>query len=166
VFADDRRDYPGGKRWQTFGPAHNQITHWARLNLPSLDAARKEQSGLASQLSSTSARAVPCGIGGMAKTTCPYCENSFAFEYQPPLKDQWEPLTEARVKSEDFEGTYWLALKDGTVTQGCYQWLQGWAPHGFNTVDRGRVSAEYVTHVMHYSEPAHPDNVNANAKVG
>lgn len=33
----DKRNYPLGKRWQTFGPAHSQITHWARFNNPSDD---------------------------------------------------------------------------------------------------------------------------------
>lgn len=28
-------------------------------------------------------KAEPCGIGGMAKTTCPWCENGFSFEYEP-----------------------------------------------------------------------------------
>lgn len=27
-------------------------------------------------------KAEPCGIGGMAKTTCPWCENGFSFEYE------------------------------------------------------------------------------------
>jgi hypothetical protein len=28
VFKDDNKEFPDGKRWQTFGPSHNQITHW------------------------------------------------------------------------------------------------------------------------------------------
>lgn len=40
VLKDEHRDYPDGKRWQTFGPSHNQITHWARLNVPALAAAQ------------------------------------------------------------------------------------------------------------------------------
>jgi hypothetical protein len=34
VLKDDHRDFKDGKRWQTFGPSHNEITHWARLNMP------------------------------------------------------------------------------------------------------------------------------------
>lgn len=30
------------------------------------------------------ATAIACGIPGMAKTTCPYCEQGFAFEYEQP----------------------------------------------------------------------------------
>lgn len=41
VVADDHPDFPDGKRWHTFGPAYSHITHWARLNLPAIDAARK-----------------------------------------------------------------------------------------------------------------------------
>ncbi len=28
VMAENHRDFPDGKRWITFGPSHNQITHW------------------------------------------------------------------------------------------------------------------------------------------
>jgi len=38
VVKDDRRDFKDGKRWHTFGPSHNQITHWARLNKPAMSA--------------------------------------------------------------------------------------------------------------------------------
>lgn len=41
VFKDDYRDFKDGKRWHTFGPSHNQITHWARFNWPALAAQAK-----------------------------------------------------------------------------------------------------------------------------
>ncbi len=28
------REFPHGKRWHTFGPSHNQITHWAHVTPP------------------------------------------------------------------------------------------------------------------------------------
>lgn len=34
------RDFKDGKQWLTFGPSHNQITHWARLNPPAMLAAK------------------------------------------------------------------------------------------------------------------------------
>jgi hypothetical protein len=34
VLSDSHRDFKDGKRWHTFGPSHNDITHWARLNIP------------------------------------------------------------------------------------------------------------------------------------
>ena len=34
------RDFKDGKQWLTFGPSHNQITHWVRLNLPARLAAK------------------------------------------------------------------------------------------------------------------------------
>jgi len=40
VVKDDHRDFKHGKRWQTFGPSHNDITHWARLNTPAPAAAQ------------------------------------------------------------------------------------------------------------------------------
>lgn len=41
VLKDDHRDFKDGKRWHTFGPSHNDITHWARLNTPALTAAQQ-----------------------------------------------------------------------------------------------------------------------------
>ena len=35
-------------------------------------------------LSQQTVTAIACGIAGMAKTTCPYCEQSFAFEHEQP----------------------------------------------------------------------------------
>lgn len=32
---EDLRSFPHGKQWHTFGPSHNQITHWRRINPPS-----------------------------------------------------------------------------------------------------------------------------------
>lgn len=45
VSMDDPRDFKDGKRWVTFGPSHNQITHWARLNVPDLAAAQAKGAG-------------------------------------------------------------------------------------------------------------------------
>lgn len=34
VLENKGRDFKDGKKWHTFGPSHNQITHWARINKP------------------------------------------------------------------------------------------------------------------------------------
>ena len=34
VVESKHRDFKDGKQWCTFGPSHNQITHWARINTP------------------------------------------------------------------------------------------------------------------------------------
>lgn len=39
-------------------------------------------------LSQQPAAAIACGIPGMVKTTCPYCEQGFAFEYEQPAKGE------------------------------------------------------------------------------
>lgn len=31
---DDLEEFPHGKMWATFGPSHNEITHWKRINPP------------------------------------------------------------------------------------------------------------------------------------
>ena len=44
------------------------------------------------------ATAIACGVPGMAKTTCPYCEQGFAFEYEHPAT--LEPVGEPRARVE------------------------------------------------------------------
>ena len=39
---------------------------------------------LRTALSQQPVTAIECGITGMAKTTCPFCEQSFAFEHEQP----------------------------------------------------------------------------------
>ena len=34
IIESDKRDFPDGKQWHTFGPAHSQITHWMPLPKP------------------------------------------------------------------------------------------------------------------------------------
>jgi hypothetical protein len=69
---------------------------------------------------------------------------------------QWEPLTQDRLSSEEFDGVYWLAIKGGGVVAGEYEWRQGWAPHGFNTQDQGRLGIGEVTHTARFVKPQPP----------
>ena len=60
-----------------------------RLDAPQLSGkamgnAEKCASALRAALSQQPATAIACGIPGMAKTTCPYCEQGFAFEHEQP----------------------------------------------------------------------------------
>lgn len=45
VIAEKHHDFKEGKRWLTFGPSHNQITHWARLTPPAMLTASQAQKG-------------------------------------------------------------------------------------------------------------------------
>lgn len=45
MVSDKHPDFKEGKRWLTFGPAHSQITHWARLTPPAMLAASPAQKG-------------------------------------------------------------------------------------------------------------------------
>lgn len=60
-----------------------------RLDAPQLSGkaignAEKCASALRAALDQQPATATACGIPGMAKTTCPYCEQGFAFEHEQP----------------------------------------------------------------------------------
>lgn len=68
------------------------------------------------------ATAIACGIPGMAKTTCPYCEQGFAFEHEQPATG--EPvLVQHRKPIEGWKGETigYTAWRDG-------KGLEGW-PH-------------------------------------
>ena len=57
-----------------------------RLDAPQLSGkamgnAEKCATALRTALAQQPATATACGIPGMAKTTCPYCEQGFSFEY-------------------------------------------------------------------------------------
>lgn len=45
VIAEKHHDFKEGKRWLTFGPSHNQITHWARLTPPAMLTAASNAKG-------------------------------------------------------------------------------------------------------------------------
>ncbi len=48
IFVDKKsRDFPDGKVWQTFGPSHNQITHWKRVTPPKREAISQKKVGSA-----------------------------------------------------------------------------------------------------------------------
>ena len=45
------------------------------------------------------ATAIACGIPGMAKTTCPYCEQGFAFEHEQPATGEPEEWNSIQIAS-------------------------------------------------------------------
>lgn len=44
--ADDLREFPQGKQWHTFGPSHNQITHWCEVIPPNAEISARRCDGL------------------------------------------------------------------------------------------------------------------------
>lgn len=72
-------------------------------------------SALRSALAQQPATAIACGIPGMAKTTCPYCEQGFAFEHeQPATGDDFDLICNAIDKADTItmEGDYMLDSDD------------------------------------------------------
>lgn len=57
------------------------VERYALSQQPDNAACKSVQKRLAAQQPAT---AIACGIPGMAKTTCPYCEQGFAFEHEQP----------------------------------------------------------------------------------
>lgn len=66
----------------------------------------------------------------------------------------WAPIESVRL--DELDGLQWLALTDGQVIAGKYEWRQGRNPDGFETVGAGRIGLAYVTHCMPYAAPQHP----------
>lgn len=79
----------------------------------------------------------------------------------------WSPYSQgaedrlARLAKPSCDGTFsdqifWLALDNGSVVSGIYEWKQGWDPEGFQTAAMGRVSASNVRFIALYVTPNHP----------
>jgi hypothetical protein len=75
------------------------------------------------------------------------------------MTNKWQALTPGMFSG--LAGPLWLATLDGEVLIGEYEWRQGWSPDGFNTEERGRMSAKEITHVMACTRPVHPSKENA-----
>lgn len=67
-----------------------------------------------------------------------------------------EPVAWCPVAEADLHGESWLALADGSVLVGTYEWRQGRHPDGWNTATVGRIYLHEVTHCAPYKPPAHP----------
>lgn len=68
----------------------------------------------------------------------------------------WIPHSHEHLQYFGLAGELWLALVTGEVVVGRYHWEQGHDPHGFQTLEMGRVAASAVSHYMPYARPAHP----------
>ena len=78
------------------------------------------------------ATAIACGITGMAKTTCPFCEQSFAFEHEQPSKG--EPVGQvfyAADGGDDETGA-------GYYMEPCVHWVDRAPPAGTKLYDHQR----------------------------
>ena len=62
------------------------------------------------------ATAIACGIPGMAKTTCPYCEQGFAFEHEQPATG--EPVVGPFVATYSSESIGGKQHDTGRVNKG------------------------------------------------
>ena len=72
---------------------------------------------------------------------------------------QWAPVTQALL-NEQHPWLYepmWIAMKDGRVLTGHYQWCQGRYPDQFVCDGAGNEWALDASHVMPLIKPAHPD---------
>jgi hypothetical protein len=72
---------------------------------------------------------------------------------------QWVPVTQALLNEQHpwLYETMWIAMKDGRVLTGHYEWRQGWNPDRFNTADGYDEWAFDASHVMPLMKPTHPD---------
>lgn len=72
---------------------------------------------------------------------------------------RWKPLNPELLREiqQDERKDLWLLTKySGKPSIGHYEWQQGRNPHGFNTLDQGRVGAADVTHVAPVLLPTMP----------
>ena len=97
-----------------------------RLDAPQLSGkaignAEKCASALRAALAQRPVTATACGIPGMAKTTCPYCDQEFAFEHEQ--LDAITPPTEDGTEY-DYASGYTAGYAAGWNEYRASQWLR------------------------------------------
>jgi len=73
-------------------------------------------------------------------------------------KEAWAPVTK-ELLNEQHPWLYqpmWIAMKDGTVTQGYYEWRQGRNPDRLRAGMRDEWAFD-AAYVMPIVKPTHPD---------
>ena len=88
-----------------------------QLSGKAIGNAEKCASALRAALFQQPATATACGIPGMAKTTCPYCELSFAFEHEQP-----DAITQPT--EYDYASGYTAGYAAGWNEYRASQWLR------------------------------------------
>lgn len=96
------------------------------------------------------ATAIACGIPGMAKTTCPYCEQGFAFEHEQPTTGEPVQATPNFTQlMQILDGLNRCHSRDSKV-EFLRSWIRDWTQH---KVDK-------LTHPA----PSVPDDVARDAE--
>jgi hypothetical protein len=70
----------------------------------------------------------------------------------------WVPVTEKLLQEQHgwLSQQMWIAMKDGSIFSGVYEWRQGWYPDRFLLDGCGDVWAFEASHVMPLIKPQHP----------
>lgn len=72
---------------------------------------------------------------------------------------KWIPVTQ-ELLNEQHEWLHkpmWIALKNGPVIIGKYEWRQGWNPDRFVGEEYGDLWAFEASHVMELTPPTRPE---------
>jgi len=79
-------------------------------------------------------------------------------QQRKPLTDEWIPVTQTLL-NEQHDWLYkpmWIAMPNGHVCTGYYEWQQGRCPDRFITDDLGDIHAYSASHVMPMLKPTAP----------
>ncbi|WP_137917216.1 hypothetical protein [Hydrogenophaga sp. 2FB] len=82
--------------------------------------------------------------------------------YKPGVEAQLAKSAKPRGDGTLADQVFWLALDNGSVASGIYEWQQGWSSEGFNTVSMGRIAAQRVHHIALHVTPVHPAKRSSN----
>jgi hypothetical protein len=94
-------------------------------------------------------------VGGLGKAILRELRIALA---EQPAQRTWMPITK-ELLNEQHPWLYqpmWIAMKDGTVIQGYYEWRQGRNPDRFRTGMRDEWAFD-AAYVMPIVKPTHPD---------
>lgn len=68
----------------------------------------------------------------------------------------WQEVTESLLSDLPRDPMYWIALTNGTVTHGTYEWRQGRKPDRFILPGDGDIWAFEASHICKFSPPPPP----------
>lgn len=79
----------------------------------------------------------------------------------PATQTEWVPVTKELLAAQHpwLYEEMWLAMKDGSLMTGHYQWMQGRYPDRFIVGDCASLWAFEATHVMPMNRPEHPSKL-------
>jgi hypothetical protein len=140
---------------------HEATIKRLQYEVDAIPAIKEERDALAAELTRLKASIVLDKMADNAR--------ALGLDYEPaPVQEPvaWVPVTETLLNEQHpwLYKTMWIAMKDGRVLTGRYEWRQGRNPDRFYPDGAGDEWAYDASHVMPLQAPAHPSTTPPGAQ--